>query len=115
MTTRNDYKRKGVNSKIVKAMRDYFKIPQDKVVFVDTTKEGKKFEEAKTFNEGGTINSQKNTNIMETYKFNEMPLINTISDNDLITYNLLQHCSDRTVAADTRSVRYFDAARSSLI
>jgi len=55
MTTRKDYRRKGVNSKIVKAMRDYFKLPKDKVVFLDTTKEGKKFEDAKTYNQGGGI------------------------------------------------------------
>jgi hypothetical protein len=55
MTTRKDYRRKGVNSKIVKAMRDYFKLPQDKVVFLDTTKEGKKFEDAKTYNQGGGV------------------------------------------------------------
>ena len=42
------------------------------------------FADISYYNNGGEINNQKNTNIMETYKFNEMPLINTISDNDLI-------------------------------
>jgi hypothetical protein len=38
----------------------------------------------KSYSDGGEINNQKNINVMENVKFNGLPHIDTISDNDLI-------------------------------
>ena len=53
MTVRKDKRRKGVNQAMIKSLRDFLHINKDQVEFVDTTKEGKKFEKSGKFDKGG--------------------------------------------------------------
>jgi GNAT superfamily N-acetyltransferase len=55
MTTRKDYQRRGVNSYLIKFLREHFKLEKDQVVFDKPTEEGKKFEASGKFEEGGDL------------------------------------------------------------
>jgi predicted ABC-type ATPase len=55
MSTRKDYQRRGVNSYLIKFLREQFKLEKDKVIFDKPTEEGKKFEASGKFEQGGDI------------------------------------------------------------
>ena len=55
MTTRKDWRRKGVNSHIVQALREMFNLNKDQIVFDKPTKEGEKFMESGKYEQGGNI------------------------------------------------------------
>lgn len=56
MTTRKEMRRKGVNSHIIKQLRDELGLEKDQIEFVDTTKEGESFKKSSKYEEGGKIN-----------------------------------------------------------
>ena len=60
MTTRKDYQRRGVNSYLIKFLREQFKLEKDQVVFDKPTEEGKKFEASGKFEEGGDLIAANN-------------------------------------------------------
>ena len=55
MTANPKMRGKGIMSYLIKNLRQEFKLSQDDVIFVNTTKEGKRFEEAKHYADGGLI------------------------------------------------------------
>ena len=55
MTTNPKMKGKGIMTYLVKTLREEFGLSQDDVIFVNTTKEGKRFEEAKHYDYGGEL------------------------------------------------------------
>jgi hypothetical protein len=55
MTSHPKMRGKGIMSYMVKELRNEFGVSQDDIIFVDTTKEGKRFEQAKHYEEGGNI------------------------------------------------------------
>ena len=55
-----------------------------KVMYKITGKEALKLHNKRTLENGGTINQSINTNIMDEVKFNQLPHIDTISNNDNI-------------------------------
>lgn len=55
MTTNPKLRGKGIMSYMIKELRYEFDLSQDDLIFVDTTKEGKRFEQAKHYEEGGNI------------------------------------------------------------
>ena len=61
MTTRKDSRRKGLNSKIIKHIRDYFNVEKIDVVFEDMTKEGEAFYKSGKYELGGDTASVEKT------------------------------------------------------
>lgn len=75
MTTNPKMKGKGIMSYMIKQLRKEFDLSQDDLIFVDTTKEGKRFEQAKHYEEGGLIapNGRKSNLTPEQYKLVRTP------------------------------------------
>jgi hypothetical protein len=59
MTVRPDFRRKGLNAYMINSLRTNFNLSKEDVVFVDTTEDGKKFEESGKFKEGGHLSKNK--------------------------------------------------------
>lgn len=55
MTTRKDMRRKGVNSHIIKNLREEFNLDKDQIVFDKPTKEGEMFSKSGKYNHGGKV------------------------------------------------------------
>jgi predicted DNA-binding WGR domain protein len=55
MTTRKDMRRKGVNSHIIKNLREEFKLDKDQIIFDKPTKEGEMFSKSGKYNHGGKV------------------------------------------------------------
>jgi hypothetical protein len=55
MTSHPKMRGQGIMSHMVKELRDEFGLSQDDLIFVDTTKEGKRFEKAKHYDLGGEL------------------------------------------------------------
>ena len=55
MTTRKEMRRKGVNSHIIKQLRDELGLEKDQIEFVDTTKEGESFKKSSKYEDGGKM------------------------------------------------------------
>ena len=55
MTTRKDIRRKGVNSHIIKNLREEFKLDKDQIIFDKPTKEGEMFSKSGKYEDGGDI------------------------------------------------------------
>jgi hypothetical protein len=84
MTTHPKFRKKGIMAKMIKDLREEFNLSQDDIIFDKPTDMGKAFMEAKKFDEGGTINKQINSNIMDEIKFNQLPHIDTIIKGDKV-------------------------------
>jgi GNAT superfamily N-acetyltransferase len=55
MTTRKDMRRKGVNSHIIKNLREEFKLDKEQIVFDKPTKEGEMFAKSDKYDDGGNV------------------------------------------------------------
>ena len=55
MTTNPKFRRMGINSYIIKKLREIFEVEQDDVIFDSPTEQGTKFMESKRYEDGGTI------------------------------------------------------------
>jgi len=59
MTVRKDKRRQGYNSRMMRILRNYFKVPKENVIFNEPTKDGKLFEQSGKYNDGGEIKNTK--------------------------------------------------------
>lgn len=59
MTVRKDKRRQGYNSRMMRILRNYFKVPKENVIFNEPTKDGKLFEKSGKYNDGGEIKNTK--------------------------------------------------------
>jgi GNAT superfamily N-acetyltransferase len=55
MTTKRQWRRKGVNTHIIKELREMFNLDKDQIVFDKPTDEGKKFMESGKYSKGGEV------------------------------------------------------------
>jgi hypothetical protein len=62
MTTKKDWRRKGVNSHIIKELREMFNLEKEQVVFDKPTKEGEKFMASGKYAKGGITEKEKYIN-----------------------------------------------------
>lgn len=70
MTVRNDKRRQGLNSKMIRILRNYYKIPKENVIFNQPTEEGKLFAQSGKYLNGGEIKTNMKLSLLNEVKNN---------------------------------------------
>jgi hypothetical protein len=68
MTTKRQWRRKGVNSHIIKELREMFNLNKDQIVFDKPTDEGKKFMASGKYAKGGELSDENKKEIYKKWK-----------------------------------------------
>jgi hypothetical protein len=96
MTTRKDYRRKGVNSLLVKTIREALNLDKEQVIFDKPTAEGKEFEKSGKYEVGGML--KKPHTLLEIAKKHKMKvnsLMKPLSDG--VKFEM-EHTNDKATA-----------------
>ena len=72
MTIRPDKRRQGINSLMIKYIRDKYNIPQDKIEFYRPSKEGESFISSKKYEDGGNIQNTSNMKLAPNGKLSNL-------------------------------------------